>query len=350
VLGFARIGARDSAGSQAGSTFQHISDAGQHLLGVINDILDFSRIDAGKLVIESQPFSLHAAIANAISFLVGQAKQKGLAYELEVEPELPEWVDGSAQRLQQILVNILGKAVKFTEQGEVRLRVGREGELIYFNVIDTGIGMTPEQLARLFSPFEQADASTTRKYGGAGLGLVISRNLANLMGGEIAVDSAPGAGSSFTLRLPLQRAEAGLSAQPEAVAQAEERLAGLRLLAAEDIAVNRLILEDLLTHEGAQVVFAENGQQALGRLEEAGLDAFDAVLMDIQMPVMDGYEAARRILARAPGLPIIGLTAHALAEERDKCLAAGMRDHVTKPIDVELLVTAILGQVNGRAS
>jgi signal transduction histidine kinase/CheY-like chemotaxis protein len=351
VLGFARIGVRDNAGNPAGSTFQRIGDAGQHLLGVINDILDFSRIDAGKLAIETHAFSLRATLANTHRFLDEQAKQKGLLYEMSIAPNLPEWVNGDAQRLQQILLNILGNAVKFTEQGEVRLRVGGESELIYFKVIDTGIGMTPEQAVRLFNPFEQADNSTTRKYGGSGLGLVISRSLANLMGGEITVDSALGAGSSFTLCLPLPQAEADVQEQPDTSALVDQsplRLAGLRLLAAEDVAVNRMVLEDLLEHEGAQVVFAENGQQAMDRLDEAGKDAFDVVLMDIQMPVMDGYEAARRILERTPGLPIIGLTAHALAEERDKILAAGMRDHVTKPIDVELLVMAILGQVERR--
>jgi PAS domain S-box-containing protein len=350
VLGLARIGARDSAGRESHATFGRIQDAGEHLLGVINDILDFSKLDAGKLVIEPRPFALAATLANAASFVAGAAAQKGIAYEVDAATDLPAWVSGDSQRLQQILVNLLSNAVKFTEQGEVRLRVAREGENIYFKVIDTGIGMSAEQLARLFKPFEQADSSTTRKYGGSGLGLAISQNLARLMGGEIAADSAPGAGSAFTLRLPLPAAAAALPVHDGPAAPAARRLAGLRLLAAEDVEVNRMILEDLLVHEGASVVFAEHGQQALERLLEAGASAFDAVLMDIQMPVMDGFEATRRLREIAPGLPVIGLTAHALADERERCLAAGMAAHVTKPIDADLLVAAILRHAEGQAS
>ncbi|MCX7166847.1 MAG: PAS domain S-box protein [Rhodocyclales bacterium] len=345
VLGMARIGARDSAGRASNETFVRIQDSGAHLLRVINDILDFSKLDAGKLVVENRPFALAAAIANAASFVAGAAKQKGLNCEIDAAADMPEWVTGDAQRLQQILVNLLSNAIKFTERGEVRLRMAREGEDTYFKVIDTGIGMGAEQLARLFLPFEQADSSITRRYGGTGLGLAISRNLARLMGGDITVDSAPGAGSSFILRLPLPAAKPNLLAHDGPAGPAERRLAGLRILAAEDVEVNRLILEDLLSHEGAHVMFAEHGQQALERLEEAGVSAFDAVLMDVQMPVMDGLEATRHLREVAPALPVIGLTAHAFAEERDKCLAAGMVEHVTKPIDVDLLVAAILRHV-----
>jgi CheY-like chemotaxis protein/HPt (histidine-containing phosphotransfer) domain-containing protein len=350
VLGLARIGARDSAGRESHATFGQIQDAGEHLLGVINDILDFSRLDAGKLVIEPRPLALAAALANAASFVAGAAKQKGIGYEVDAAPDLPAWVTGDSQRLQQILVNLLANAVKFTEQGEVRLRVARDGEASYVKVSDTGIGMSAEQLARLVKPCEQADSSTTRRYGGSGLGLAISQDLARLMGGEITVDSVPGAGSAFTLRLPLPEAASALPASARSVppgpaapvVPAERRLAGLRLLAAEDVAVNRMILEDLLVHEGASVVFAEHGQQALERLDEAGASAFDAVLMDIQMPVMDGFEATRRLHEIAPALPVVGLTAHALADERERCLAAGMAAHVTKPIDTDVLVAAIL--------
>lgn len=341
VLGMARIGARDNVGRASHETFVRILDSSAHLLGVINDILDFSKIDADKLSIENRPFALAGAIGNASSFVAGTAQQKGIRFEATVTASLPEWVTGDSQRLQQILVNLLSNAVKFTERGEVRLRVAGDGEDIYFKVIDTGIGMTEEQVARLFQPFEQADSSTTRKYGGTGLGLAISQNLARLMGGEITVDCAPGGGSSFTLRLPLPATAPDLVVRAESVG-GERRLAGLRLLAAEDVEVNRLILEDLLIHEGAHVIFAEDGQQALDRLEEAGVSAFDAVLMDVQMPVMNGLDAARRLREIAPALPVIGLTAHAFAEEREKCLAAGMVEHVTKPIDVDLLVAAIL--------
>gem|GEM_PF-1086059 len=347
VLGMARIGVRDSSGREAEQTFRRILDAGTHLLGVINDILDLSKLEAGKVRPETRPFQLAALIDNVGDLFADLARQKGLAYRATKATNLPEWANGDAQRLRQILANLLANAVKFTEQGEVGLRVAREGDDIYFKVTDTGIGMSEEQLARLFRPFEQADSSTTRKYGGTGLGLAISRDLARMMGGEISVESAPGAGSAFTLCLRLPEAVSHLPAQ---VAKADgPRLKGLRLLAAEDVEVNRLILEDLLQAEGAEVLLAENGRQALERLEEMGVSAFDAVLMDVQMPEMDGHEATRCIREMAPALPVIGLTAHALAEERDKCLASGMVEHVTKPIDMDILVAAILRHTRRQA-
>jgi PAS domain S-box-containing protein len=347
VLGFAQIGQRESKGrNKSQERFHRILDAGQLLLGVINDILDFSKIEAGKLSVESRPFQLAPVIANVASFVAEAAKQKGLAYAVDAAADLPEWVLGDTQRLQQILVNLLSNAVKFSRQGEVRLRVAREGDDLYFKVIDTGIGMSQEQIARLFNPFEQADSSTTRKYGGTGLGLAISQSLAQRMGGEISVESAPGAGSAFTLRLPLPAVAPGIEAYPGKTPATGPRLAQLRVLAAEDVEVNQMILEDMLVHEGAQVVFADNGQQALEHLEEAGVTAFDVVLMDVQMPVMDGHEATRRIRKMAPELPVIGLTAHALAEERRKCLAVGMVDCATKPIDIDTLVNVIRKHVS----
>ncbi|MDP2809330.1 MAG: PAS domain S-box protein, partial [Rhodocyclaceae bacterium] len=250
VLGMARIGVRDSAGRSSHETFVRIQDSGAHLLGVINDILDFSKLDAGKLVVEQHPFALAGAIDNAASFVAGVAREKGLSLEVTMAPDLPAWVVGDAQRLRQILVNLLSNAIKFTARGEVRLRVAAEDGDIWFKVIDSGIGLSEEQAARLFRPFEQADSSTTRRYGGTGLGLAISQNLARLMGGEITVDCALGAGCSFMLRLPLPEAQPHLPAHVvDPAAPTERRLAGLRLLAAEDVEVNRLVLEDLLSHE-----------------------------------------------------------------------------------------------------
>ena len=361
VLGLAQVGVLNPGGgasAEARTAFAGIVDAGQHLLGVVDDILDFSRLDAGKLVVEQQVFELAAALSNATSLVAGAAQRKQLHFELNTAPGLPRWVRGDAQRLQQILINLLSNAVKFSEAGAVSLRVahdgggrhGGDGDEIYFKVVDAGIGITPEQVARLFMPFEQADSSTTRRFGGSGLGLAISQNLAQRMGGQISVDSTPGAGSTFTLRLPLPRVQppAAEGAGAAVAAVAGQRLAGLRLLAAEDVEVNRLVLEAMLAHEGVQVVFADHGLQALERLQEAGADGFDAVLMDVQMPVMDGYEATRRMLAYAPGLPVIGLTAHAMAEERDKCHAAGMVAHLSKPVDLDTLVEAILRSVAAR--
>ena len=344
VLGLAKMGMRANQGRRTDQNYARIIESGQYLLDVINDILDFSKIQAGKLNVEKQAFALRAVIDSVRNFVAERAQAKGLGLSVALAEDLPDWVDGDSRRLTQILTNLLSNAIKFTVHGEVGLRVARAGDDILFRIIDTGIGMNKAELQRLFQPFEQADSSTTRNYGGTGLGLAISRDLARLMGGDITVDSAPGKGSSFILRLPLPAVPAPAStSQPEAAASiAEARLTGLRILAVDDAEINRLILEDLLLHEQAQVVFAENGQQALERLEETGIGAFDAVLMDVQMPVMDGFEATRRIHWLAPDLPVIGLTAHALPEERDKCLAAGMVEHVTKPFDESLLIETIL--------
>ena len=349
VLGFARIGLRDSIGLPAQAQFGRIVNAGDHLLHVINDILDLSRIESGKFVVESRAFALRTVLADASSFVIVAARSKGLTYHCEIADDVPNWVRGDALRLQQILVNLLSNAVKFTEHGHVRLGVATEGDgrdTVRFVVDDTGIGIDAGQVARLFEPFEQADNSTTRAHGGAGLGLAICSRLADLMGGSIVVTSTPGSGSCFTLRLPLPPS---LPPQLPARPAAERgRLLGVRLLAAEDDEVNRILLEELLRHEGAEVVFAEDGQQAVQRLDEHGAAAFDAVLMDVQMPVLDGYEATRRIRAVHPELPVIGLTAHALPEVRQLCLEAGMVEHVVKPIDMAELVAAIRRHVRDR--
>ena len=352
VLGLAQLGARDHAGTGAGESFARIREAGDHLLGVINDVLDISRLEAGKLAVEPRPFALAPALARVQRLLAPQAEHKGLRFLVELPDDLPAQVRGDARRLEQILVNLLGNAVKFTARGEVRLQLQRDGDALVFVVCDTGIGIAAGHLARLFEPFEQADTSTTRRFGGSGLGLAISRSLARLMGGDIDVDSRPGQGSCFTLRLPLPEvaappAAAAAPAAATTAAEAPRRLARLRLLAAEDVEVNRLILEAMLTHEGAELRFAEHGAQAVELVAAAGPGGFDAVLMDIQMPVMDGYQATQRVHALAPGLPVIGLTAHALGEERARCEAVGMVAHVTKPIDLEALVAAILAVTSG---
>jgi len=350
VLGFARIGLRDSVGLPTQGQFGRIVKAGDHLLHVINDILDLSRIESGKFVVESRAFSLGTVLADASSLVIEAARSKGLTYRSEIADDVPDWVEGDALRLQQILVNLLSNAVKFTERGHVRLGVTTEGDgrdTVRFVVDDTGIGIDAGQVARLFEPFEQADNSTTRAHGGAGLGLAISRRLAGLMGGSIAVTGTPGSGGSrFALRLPLPPSPPPqLPARPAAE---RGRLLGVRLLAAEDDEVNRILLEALLRHEGAEVVFAEDGRQAVQRLDEHGAAAFDAILMDVQMPVLDGYEATRLIRAVQPDLPVIGLTAHALPEARRLCFEAGMVEHVAKPIDMAELVAAIRRHVRDR--
>ncbi len=351
VLGMAQIGARDHQGTPAGRICERIVAAGQHLLDVVNDILDYSKMEAGKLVIETRPFRLAQAIDEAAALVADRAADQGLGLHVEPAADLPEWVVGDDHRLRQILVNLLSNAIKFTKRGQVDLAVRRDGEHVLFRVSDTGIGMTDAEMASLFKPFEQADASTTRRFGGTGLGLAISRDLAISMGGDIAVESSASEGSVFTLRLPLPSSAPGVEAAGRAP-NGGPRLAGLRVLAADDVELNRVILEHLLAREGARVTFAENGQQAVDHVMQDGPGkecAFDVVLMDVQMPVMDGLEATRRIRGIAPELPVISLTAHAMAEERDKCLAAGMVAHVAKPIDLDVLVTTILRHVAAAA-
>lgn len=339
VLGLARMIVRENQGRRSAQTAKQIVEAGEHLLGVVNDILDFSRIEAGKMQIEIHPFRPGVCVEDALRLIADRAQAKGLVVRTEYVDEIPEWVAGDRLRVEQILINLLSNAVKFTETGEVVVSISRKGETVQFAVRDTGIGISLEHMARLFQPFEQADASTTRRYGGSGLGLVISRNLAQQMGGDIQVSSTPGRGSEFVVTLPLPETQHGGAVAP--AQGGERRLEGLHILAVEDMELNRIVLEDILVHEGASVSFAENGQQALDVLEQVPATAFNLILTDIQMPVMDGYELTQIVCARYPRLPVIGLSAYALPEERQRCLACGMLGHVSKPIDTYQLVTCI---------
>jgi len=350
VMGLARIGMRQNIGRKTEKTCAQILDAGRHLLGVVSDILDFSRIEAGKLVIDPRSFRLAAMVQQTVDMVADRALAKDLQLTVEyiAVPPAPTFVVGDALRLGQILMNLLGNAIKFTESGVVRLSIDRQGDQILFRVADSGPGISPEQMSCLFKPFEQADNTLTRKHGGAGLGLAISRDLARLMGGDIEVSSTVGQGSVFTLHLPLPPGEPVVEVETAPHAAEGPLLIGLCVLAAEDVEVNRVILEDMITTQGATVVWAHDGQQAVDLVASRGAAAFDIVLMDVQMPVMNGYEATTQIRALAPQLPVIGVTAHAMAEERERCLAAGMVAHLTKPIDPDVLVATILEHVATR--
>ncbi|NJD08664.1 MAG: PAS domain S-box protein [Methylococcaceae bacterium] len=454
ILGLARIGQRETRGRRVQDTFARILDSGRHLLAIVNDVLDFSKIEANKLELEEAPFRVDELIDRAVELTAESAFAKGLGFSVEEAPDLPRQCVGDCLRVLQVLVNILSNAVKFTETGSVSLRAWRDLDRLKFEVADTGMGMSADQLDRLFQPFEQADGSTTRRFGGTGLGLAICRRLIDLIGGAIEVSSQLGEGSCFVLSIPLRDAEAapsgtggslvlagfdpgesghllaqlerwqvqatvaepaealnrrcdllvisqpaladfseadlshalardqriaivaasaqfsaglprnlsqhiGVVTRPLRVRQllatlrgqltgtvvessTSQRLRGLVILAAEDNEINRLILKDLLVHEGASVMLAETGAHAVRVVAARGPEAFDAVLTDVQMPEMDGYETTRQIARVAPGLPVIGLTAYALPEERARCLAAGMVEHISKPIDPDRLVTAIL--------
>jgi signal transduction histidine kinase/CheY-like chemotaxis protein/HPt (histidine-containing phosphotransfer) domain-containing protein len=350
VMGFAQVGMRTCHDPDARDRFSFILASGRHLLGIINEILDLSKLDAGKLRIESAPFELVASVDDAVSLVKASAREKDLDLTVECDPELPVWVVGDPARLRQILVNLLGNAIKFTRQGRVGLVVHPDGSRTCFRVTDTGIGLDGAQIARIFTAFEQADGTTTRQFGGTGLGLAISRDLVELMGGTITVESEPGQGSTFQVCLPLTETQQPEEQRPEVVEAAGHCLSGITVMAVEDDRFNRMVLKDMLEYEGATVVLAHDGQQAIELLQQADPDVFNIVLMDVQMPVMDGYETTRRIHSLLPSLTVIGLTAHALPEERDRCLAAGMVSHITKPVNAEQLLDALLQQlpVTGR--
>ncbi|MCB1955508.1 MAG: response regulator [Rhodocyclaceae bacterium] len=312
--------------------------AARHLLGIINDILDLSKVDAGELVIESQPFAIRDLAGNLSAIFEPLATQRGLGFEVTVDPSTPACLTGDALRLMQILNNLVGNALKFTEHGMVRVLIAPSEDRrdLVCEVLDTGIGLGDEQITRLFRPFSQVDTSSTRRFGGTGLGLVISRRLVERMGGTIGVDSTPGEGSRFHFRIPLLAAdEDALPAATAPAARAESAppdLHGLRILLVEDNDLNQLVAGELLAETGATVEMVENGRLALDAVAHAH---YDLVLMDVQMPVMDGISATRAIRERESGsrLPVIAMTAHALAEERERCLSAGMDDFITKPID-----------------
>jgi len=345
VLGLARMGYRESVGRDAAqNTFGRILSSGQLLLGIINDILDFSKIEAGKLRIEAIEVNLVKVIGDTLALMEERAGDKGLAIRLQRAPSLPAACVSDPLRIGQILVNLLSNAIKFTEHGSVTLYAGAEGDELVLRISDTGIGMRQADIDKVFAPFEQADNSTTRRFGGTGLGLTITRRIVGLMGGRLHAESVEGQGSIFEVRLPYVPL-ASLPAEDAPVAGEGEpgtRLAGVRVLVAEDNEVNQMVLEDHLCSEGAEVTLVENGQQAIDCVQARGAAAFDAVLMDVQMPVMDGYTATRRLREIAPDLPVIGQTAHALDEERAACLACGMVDHLAKPIEPEAMVRAIL--------
>ena len=360
ILGFADV-LRETDGQSLSTeqrlqTLDTIRDAGHHLLSVINDILDLSKIEAAKMTIEHVPTPLTSLLREVERVFRPRASCKGVRFVTALASPVPESILSDPTRLRQILVNIVGNAIKFTEQGSISITAqmavdGEAGRLV-IDVADTGEGMTPGQSERLFQAFTQADNSVTRKHGGTGLGLTICRRLARLMGGDLTLaQSAPGKGSTFRLDLPLIAAAGtrmvdGLGNDAEAsirkaLVTPVTKLAG-RILLAEDGPDNQRLISWHLTKAGASVQIAENGVVALEMLEQAEAcgEPFDLLLSDMQMPEMDGYTLARTLRQRASRIPIVALTAHAMSEDREKCLEAGCNEYTTKPIDkAHLLAT-----------
>ncbi|MEL7472315.1 MAG: ATP-binding protein [Planctomycetota bacterium] len=352
ILGFAELmedpdAPRDELLSSAGVIHRN----GAHLLALLNDVLDISKIEAGELTLEWVDADPVAVCHEVVGLLAAQAADQRVELRVEFEGEIPTRVRTDPTRLKQILINLVGNAIKFTPHGSVTLRVRLEGApptaTLRFDIVDTGVGIPSEKLASVFEAFSQAEASTTRRFGGTGLGLAISRRLAQRLGGDIGVQSIEGQGSTFTLRVDpgelahveYHRDAHGIPSQAEVIEHASFAR-DARILVAEDGPDNQLLLRHFLNKVDADVTIAEDGQRAveLALDAERGAHPFDLVLMDMQMPRLDGYDATRTLRARGFERPIIALTANAMSTDRERCLDAGCDDHLTKPVDRGLLI------------
>jgi CheY-like chemotaxis protein len=339
---------------------------GEHLLGILNDILDLSKIEARRMTVERVETRPWAILKEVHELMLVKARAKGLRLELAADTPIPEAITSDPVRVRQVLVNLVGNAIKFTEVGGVRVGVsyrgaGEGGEMIIC-VTDTGVGLSAEQIGRIFAPFAQADVSTTRRFGGSGLGLSICQRLAEMLGGKIAVESLPGRGSTFMFTLsaepwgdcrlttPAMGEVAAAVTAPSQRQTGAGPLEGVRVVFVEDGLDNQRLISLLLRRAGASVRHFVNGRVALEGLtadgtcegELPGQTGFDLVLTDMQMPEMDGYELARRLRAKGWRGPIIALTAHAMAGDREKCIEAGCDGYLCKPVDPRRLQEACL--------
>ncbi len=349
VLGLAQLLEEEAWNSRQRDMLGRIRSAGRSLLGILNDILDLSRIEAGELRIDPHPFALPSLLDQIDDLMGPTARAKGLAWCIEA-PRLKTELLGDRLRLEQVLMNLVGNAIKFSSTGEVRLHIRLleatgNGLRLRFEIQDTGIGMTPEAMSKLFLPFSQADGSTTRRFGGTGLGLSISKRLVELMGGFIDVVSTPGLGSTFWFELFLEQASP--TAQPVPTlpdrSSTGPRLAGARILVADDSQINLELIKIFLRREGASPTLVNDGQQALDRLR-ADPQGFDAVLMDMQMPVLDGFAATRLVRSdlKLLDLPVIAFSAGVLPEEQRRMFDAGVNDFVPKPVELDQLCLVLV--------
>lgn len=368
ILGFAEVLRSEGDLSRAPpariEAIETVIRNGDYLLRLINDILDLSKIEAGRFEVEKIPCS-PIQLINEVQELVGlRARAKDLLFLVEYGGPMPETILSDPTRVRQILINLIDNAIKFTDRGIVRLEVclldrDTSKAVLELAVIDTGIGIAPEQLGRLFQPFVQADRSVSARYGGTGLGLAISRRLANLLGGDIGVTSTPGKGSTFRLTIPSGPLEgvkmidspapaAADHPPPDAEIDISKIQLSSRILMAEDCPDNRRLISFILARAGAEVTTAENGQEALKLATEAWHrgEPFDVILMDMEMPLLDGYEATRRLRQSGYDRPILALTAHAMKQDRQKCLEAGCDDYAAKPIHRAALLKLVASQLS----
>ena len=343
VVGMSSLLLDTALDSEQREMAQTIRSSADSLLRVINDLLDFSKIEAGKMAIEPSVFDFGQAVRSAVNLLQEQARSKGLTLEIELDPSIPR-LSGDPVRISQVILNLVSNAVKFTDEGGVRVRVTNLGPKddtvrVRTYVIDTGLGIEPEQASRLFTPFTQVDAAPSRRYGGTGLGLAISKRLVEMMGGEIGLNSTPGRGSTFWFTLELPPVDLPMATAVERRARVDSR--PLRILVAEDNNVNRQVVVKLLTRLGHQVQAVSSGELAV---EAYRNNVYDLVLMDWQMPRMDGFDttaAIRSIEAGQRHVPIIALTASAMTGDRERCLSAGMDGYVSKPVSLQELEAAL---------
>ena len=346
IIGMAHLALKSVTSPKQRDYLDKIYHSSQHLMGIINDILDFSKIEAGKLELEAVDFGLAVLMQDIANQLGDAAAARGLALEFDIAPALSHQLRGDPLRLEQVLLNFTGNAVKFSENGVVHIRAWPLQEsdndtLVHFEVQDSGIGMTQAEMGELFKSFHQADPSTTRKYGGTGLGLVISKQLVELMGGSVGVESAPGMGSTFWFTARLGKGVSFMRAGPEPVPQEMlDQVAGAAVLLVEDNVFSQQVGQELLEEAGARVVVANNGKEAIDLMLR---QRFDCVLMDLQMPVMDGFETTRMIRSdpRLRDTVVIALTANAGRDDQDRAFAAGMNEFVTKPTSPNQLFEVI---------
>ena len=347
VVGFTALALETELSAEQRDYLNTVRTSAESLLQILNDILDFSRIEAGKLQLESADFLLADCLRATVAIVSPEAARKSLRMDCQIDPRIPDRLRGDPSRLRQVVLNLLGNAVKFTSQGSVSVSAALESEseetvVLRVSVADTGIGIPPEKLRLIFEPFRQADGSITRNYGGTGLGLAISKKLVELLGGSIAVESQPGTGSTFHFTVTLERAtDAAGADSPTAVAERERSSAPLSILVAEDNAVNRRLVMRFLGKRGHRLVASLNGAEAVEMFRPG---RFDLVFMDVQMPEMDGYQATQAIRAKEAGgarTPIYAFTAHAMSGDREKCLAAGMDGYLSKPVQVDKLLAVV---------
>jgi signal transduction histidine kinase/AmiR/NasT family two-component response regulator len=344
VLGMTQLMLRGDLAAAQRQQVSVIADSGHTLLSLLNSILDLSKIESGKFDLETHPFDLEATVTGAAAAFGSLAAQKDLRFRLEIATDAKGTWLGDGVKLGQVLSNLLSNALKFTAKGEIALTVAPTPDGLVFRVADTGIGVSADKLGLIFEKFTQADSSTTRRFGGSGLGLAICQRFVGLMGGELTVQSQPGRGSTFAFMLPMERAASAVisASDPSHDATASEERA-IKVLAAEDNPTNQLILKALLAPLGVDLTVAPDG---LAAIEAFRLDLFDVILMDVQMPRMDGLRATSEIrrIERAAGrapTPIIALTANVMSHQIDAYRAAGMDDHVAKPIELSALIRAI---------